>query len=275
MLKSSALSPANSFVSPSALTLEITGASALAEAYLRPADATVLVAEGAEAWADTATAPVLSTNGSSAYLGCIVADGVVMGGAEVATLASLPTAEDCCRACHVEEGCNAWTWCSANANAGCRHAAGGGAAGAGQGAGAAGSELAAPPTAAPAECCCCPRPRCRLAATGISAPTWLWSRENVSRGGSRAGLLRARSCMPAPLTRRCLPPPPRLPAGMLQYQGIVAPGLGWPPATAGRADGFVGGSPLVSLAPEVPGYRRLVGTGLFGQPGYQCNGTLK
>lgn len=50
---------------------------------------------------------------STAWLGCIVADGALMAGDAVAELHGLATAEECCRACRGMGGqCNAWTFCA-------------------------------------------------------------------------------------------------------------------------------------------------------------------
>lgn len=43
---------------------------------------------------------------NTSWLGCIVADHVLMAGAVVATLDGLPSAEECCRACRNDTGCN-------------------------------------------------------------------------------------------------------------------------------------------------------------------------
>lgn len=67
------------------------------------------------------------------------------------------------------------------------------------------------------------------------------------------------------------------PAGELRFQSLVAPELGWPPALLAKGPGvpFVSGTPIVTVGPEVPGYRRLLGSGLFGQRGYPCAESIK
>ncbi|PRW33664.1 serine threonine- kinase receptor R831 [Chlorella sorokiniana] len=63
----------------------------------------------------------------------------------------------------------------------------------------------------------------------------------------------------------------------LRFQSLVAPKLGWPPALLGKGPHipFVSGSPLMTVAPPLPGYKRLLGSGLFGQRGYTCPESLK
>lgn len=68
-----------------------------------------------------------------------------------------------------------------------------------------------------------------------------------------------------------------LPAGELRYQTLVEPAYGWPPSLVSEGPGiaFTGGSPIAVNGPEVQGYRRELATGLWGQPGFSCNDTLK
>lgn len=53
--------------------------------------------------------------------------------------------------------------------------------------------------------------------------------------------------------------------------------MGWPPALIAKGPGinFTSGSPLATVAPPLPGYRRLLGSGLFGLRGFPCPGSLK
>lgn len=66
-------------------------------------------------------------------------------------------------------------------------------------------------------------------------------------------------------------------AGELRYQALVEPEYGWPPAVISKGEGvaFTGGSPIAVLGPQVPGFRRELASGLWGQPGFSCNDTLK
>ena len=62
--------------------------------------------------------------------------------------------------------------------------------------------------------------------------------------------------------------------------GFVAPGTTPPPPPPCTLQGpeaanFTAGSPLAVGGPEVPGFRRYLGTGLFGQQGYTCPGTTQ
>lgn len=75
-------------------------------------------------------------------------------------------------------------------------------------------------------------------------------------------------------------PPPALAtlgAGELRFQSLVVPNLGWPPALLGKGphNPFVSGSPIVTVAPPLPGYKRLLGSGPFGQRGYTCPESLR
>lgn len=55
---------------------------------------------------------------STAWLGCIVAEGALMDGSVVAVADGVATAEDCCRACRANSKCNVWNHCSQQG--GCR-----------------------------------------------------------------------------------------------------------------------------------------------------------
>jgi hypothetical protein len=61
------------------------------------------------------------------------------------------------------------------------------------------------------------------------------------------------------------------------FQPLSAPELGWPPAVVAKGEGvqLSGGSPIAVTGPEVPGYRRHLGTGLFLQQGYACYGSVR
>lgn len=62
----------------------------------------------------------------------------------------------------------------------------------------------------------------------------------------------------------------------LQFQQLVQPQLGWPPAVVAKGPGvqYMGGAPLVVTGPDLPGYTRRMGNGLWGQPGYDCAASL-
>ena len=66
-------------------------------------------------------------------------------------------------------------------------------------------------------------------------------------------------------------------AGELRYQALAEPALGWPAFVIAKGEGvsFVGGSPIEVAGPNVPGYTRLLGSGLFGQQGFDCEGSLR
>ncbi|KAI7843034.1 hypothetical protein COHA_003366 [Chlorella ohadii] len=49
---------------------------------------------------------------STAWLGCIMAEGALMDGSVVAVADGVATAEDCCRACRANSKCNVWNHCS-------------------------------------------------------------------------------------------------------------------------------------------------------------------
>ncbi|PRW59527.1 Serine threonine- kinase CTR1 [Chlorella sorokiniana] len=70
----------------------------------------------------------------------------------------------------------------------------------------------------------------------------------------------------------------KLQAGECQllHQQLVEPRFGWPPAVLAKGNSipFVAGAPVAVTGPEVPGFTRRIARGLFGQPGYTCNGTL-
>lgn len=55
------------------------------------------------------------------------------------------------------------------------------------------------------------------------------------------------------------------------------PEMGWPPATLAKGHGvaFSGGAALAVAAPDVEGFTSMLGSGLWGQPGFDCPGTLK
>ena len=63
----------------------------------------------------------------------------------------------------------------------------------------------------------------------------------------------------------------------LRQQPLVQPGLGWPPAVLSKGQGvtFTGGSPVATVASPVDGFTAYPASGLFGQPGFECEGTLK
>lgn len=63
----------------------------------------------------------------------------------------------------------------------------------------------------------------------------------------------------------------------LRFQPLVEPSKGWPPSliSKGKDLPFSAGSPLAVTGPEIEGYTRYLGGSLFGQPGYDCPGTIK
>ena len=83
------------------------------EALLMASDGIVL--EPSEA--DLAAA-AMASDPSTAWLGCIVAEGALMDGSVVAVVDGVATAEDCCRACRADSKCNVWNFCSQQG--GCR-----------------------------------------------------------------------------------------------------------------------------------------------------------
>jgi len=66
-------------------------------------------------------------------------------------------------------------------------------------------------------------------------------------------------------------------AGELRFEELATPLQGWPPSVLGKGEGigFTGGAPLAVYGPMVEGYARRLGTGVYGQPGFDCPGTLK
>lgn len=69
---------------------------------------TLLASDGEVLEAPAAQLPPagLPTGSNTTWLGCIVADNALMAGSIVDTLDGLPSAEDCCRACRNNTGCN-------------------------------------------------------------------------------------------------------------------------------------------------------------------------
>ncbi|KAL4445436.1 hypothetical protein ABPG77_011261 [Micractinium sp. CCAP 211/92] len=63
----------------------------------------------------------------------------------------------------------------------------------------------------------------------------------------------------------------------LRWQQLAVPEMGWPPATLAKGHGvaFSGGAALAVAAPDVEGFTSMLGSGLWGQPGFDCPGTLK
>jgi hypothetical protein len=63
----------------------------------------------------------------------------------------------------------------------------------------------------------------------------------------------------------------------LRWQYLAAE-VGWPPGLISKgpeAANFTTGSPIAAGGPQLSGFKRLMGTGLFGQPGYPCPGSLQ
>lgn len=62
----------------------------------------------------------------------------------------------------------------------------------------------------------------------------------------------------------------------LRHQQLAEPDFGWPPAVVAKGSGiaFTAGAPLAVTGPPVDGFEVQLGTGLFGQPGMDCPGTL-
>ena len=59
---------------------------------------------------------------------------------------------------------------------------------------------------------------------------------------------------------------------------VLTPSTPLPAAHAAQgpqAVNFTTGAPLAVGGPLLPGFKRLMGTGLFGQPGYPCAGSLQ
>lgn len=65
----------------------------------------------------------------------------------------------------------------------------------------------------------------------------------------------------------------------LRRQLFVDPATGGPPILIAKgqgAGGFTAGAPMyVHAGPELPGFTCIVGGGLFGQPGYVCEGSVR
>lgn len=156
LLKSSALAPDNSFLSPSVYTLQQTEAAPLVREgrepvaaaggrvdwltnpghmralgfapsapqvalYLHQGEANVTVLPDADMLA--ASAGGAEAN-SSVWLGCITAAGALMAGTVVDVIDGVEAADECCRLCREMDGeCNAWNFCQQEG--GCRCALGG------------------------------------------------------------------------------------------------------------------------------------------------------
>ena len=70
-------------------------------------DGTVLLPSEAEL-----AAGANASDPSTAWLGCIVAEGALMDGTVVAVASNVATAEECCRACRANATCNVWNYCA-------------------------------------------------------------------------------------------------------------------------------------------------------------------
>ena len=70
-------------------------------------DGTVLVPTDAEL-----AAAANASDPSTAWLGCIVAEGALIDGSVVAVASGVATAEECCRACRANSTCNVWNYCA-------------------------------------------------------------------------------------------------------------------------------------------------------------------
>lgn len=66
-------------------------------------------------------------------------------------------------------------------------------------------------------------------------------------------------------------------AGQLRYQELAAPQNGWPLSVLAKGPEvpFTAGSPIVAWGPEIKGFRRLIGRGLFTHGRFNCTGSLR
>jgi len=63
----------------------------------------------------------------------------------------------------------------------------------------------------------------------------------------------------------------------LRFQELVEPSIGWPPAVLSKGPGvtFTAGSPIAVTGTPVPGYQLYMGSGLFGQQGFNCPESIR
>jgi hypothetical protein len=66
-------------------------------------------------------------------------------------------------------------------------------------------------------------------------------------------------------------------AGQLRHQELSAPQNGWPLSVLAKGPdvAFTAGSPIVAWGPEIPGFTRLIGRGLFTHGRFNCTGSLR
>ena len=218
--------------------------------YIQRGEATIVLPSAAAA-AAAAPAPAPGAaqaliSNSTAWLGCIIAPGALMAGQPVELLSDVASAEECCRACRERaDVANVFNYCGDAS--GCRcvchdgHNARRGAAAAG-------------------------RARLRAAhATALLAPS------------TQPGYPPCPKCVPCSYVDRRTNVTLQQGDCELRFQALVEPAYGWPPSLISKGPGvaFTGGSPIAVTGPEVPGFSRYLATGLWGQPGFACNGTLK
>lgn len=66
-------------------------------------------------------------------------------------------------------------------------------------------------------------------------------------------------------------------AGQLLYQELAVPHIGWPLAVLAKGPGvgFSGGAPIMAWGPELKGFQRLIGRGVFTHGRYSCQGSVR
>ncbi|KAL4434077.1 hypothetical protein ABPG75_000518 [Micractinium tetrahymenae] len=206
VLKGAGLSPDNSFVAPSVVTLQQSESHPVIFSRLYESAAVVVgLPQGPPAGGASASASLATPVNSSLPLGCIVGQEAVVDGQVVATLDGVGTAEACCARCRqaAQDGlgvCNCFNHCS--------------------------------------------RPKgCSFEDVGVRKP-------------------------PVNLQHlQC----------ELRYQELASASTGWPPFLLGKGPGvqFSCGAPLQVWGPELPGFARLLGRGLFTHGRYTCPGSLR
>jgi hypothetical protein len=96
----------NSYVAPTVDTLT-KNSDRTVTSLLMATDGVVLEPTAAEL-----AAAANASDPSTAWLGCIVAEGTLMGGTVLAVESGVTTAEGCCRTCRANSMCNVWNFCS-------------------------------------------------------------------------------------------------------------------------------------------------------------------
>jgi len=111
-------------------------------------------------------------------------------------------------------------------------------------------------------------------------PGLAWPGSPAKRRTPTFHALRLTPYAPHPTPQTLCSLPPVFGAGELRHQLLVEPAQGWnprPPTLLAKGPGiaFSAGAPQMAFGPVVPGFDRLVGRGMFGQPGFDCAGSIR